>query len=319
MVVRFWGTRGSLPVALTSAGVRRKLLAALGRARGRRLDTEAAIAAFLDEELEFAVAGTFGGNSSCVEVDTGGEEHVLCDLGSGARAFGNDVLARRGAGRPGTFHVLLSHMHWDHIMGFPFFGPAYMVGNRIRIYGGHANLEAALRRQHGSPSFPVAFERLAATVEFVQLEPDRSYEIGGLRVTPKRQFHPGDSYGYRLERDGRALVYSTDSEHKRDDLAETDQFVAFFREADLVVFDAQYSLADAISIKEDWGHSSNIVGVELCQAARARHLCLYHHDPVYDDERLDALLNETRRFEEITRGDHRVLVSAAYDGLEITL
>jgi phosphoribosyl 1,2-cyclic phosphodiesterase len=319
VVVRFWGTRGSLPVALTTAGVRRKLVGALGRARGRRLDTEAAIAAFVDEELDFAAAGTFGGNSSCVEIETGGDEHVICDLGSGARPFGNDVLARRGPGRPGSFHVLLSHPHWDHIMGFPFFTPAYVSGHRIRIYGCHGDLEAALRRQHGAPSFPVEFDRLGATIEFVVLEPGRIYDIAGLRVTPKRQFHPGDSYGYRLEKDGRSVVYSTDSEHKRDDPAETDQFVAFFREADLVIFDAQYSLADAISVKEDWGHSSNIVGVELCQAARARHLCLYHHDPMFDDERLAALLAETRRFEEITRSDHRVHVSAAYDGLEITL
>ena len=79
------------------------------------------------------------------------------------------------------------------------------------------------------------------------------------------------------------MVYSTDSEHKRDEPAETDAFVEFFRDADLVIFDAMYSLAEAISVKEDWGHSSNIVGVELCQLARARHLCLFHHEPVHDD------------------------------------
>ncbi len=93
----------------------------------------------------------------------------------------------------------------------------------------------------------------------------------------------------------------------------------FFRDADLVIFDAQYSLAEAMSVKEDWGHSSNIVGVELCQMAGARHLCLFHHEPVLDDDALAAILQETRRLEEITRGDRPLRVSAAYDGMEITL
>src|SRR5215831_743258 len=215
--VTFWGTRGSIPVSLDCASLRDKLASAIVSASDKGLDTQEKARNWVDTELDFAVSHTFGGNSACVQLDAGDGEYVLCDLGSGVRAFGNHVFSRDGPAKKNTFHVFQSHLHWDHIMGFPFFGPAYMPGNRIRVYGGHANLEAALRRQHGSPSFPVEFERLAAAVEFVQLEPGRSYEIGGLRVTPKRQFHPGDSYGYRLERDGRALVYSTDSEHKRDD------------------------------------------------------------------------------------------------------
>jgi phosphoribosyl 1,2-cyclic phosphodiesterase len=319
MIVRFWGTRGSIPVAQTSAAIERKLVSALVRAAGRALDTEEKARAFVQGELEFCVSHTFGGNTSCVELDLAGGEYVLCDLGSGARAFGLRVLGTHGAARGNTFHVFMSHPHWDHIMGFPFFLPAYIPGNRIRIYGCHADLEEAFRRQHGAPSFPVDWSHLGASVEFVRLSPGRGHEIAGLSVTPKRQRHGGDSYGYRFEAGGRTVVYSTDSEHKLDDLDETRGFVEFFREADLVIFDAQYSLAEAVTIKADWGHSSNIVGVELCQMARARHLCLYHHEPVLDDEQLAAVLRETRRLEEITRGDHQVQISAAYDGMEVVL
>ncbi len=319
MLVRFWGTRGSLPVALTSEAIQQKLIAALVRAAGKPLDTPERARAFIETELEFPTTHTFGGNTPCVEIESGGGEYILCDLGSGVRAFGARVLATHGPGRPNTFHVFLSHVHWDHIMGFPLFAPAYIPGNRIRIYGCHASLEAALRRQHGPPSFPVEFSQLGASVEFIQLDPGRSHEVAGLQVTIKRQRHTGDSYGYRFERNGKILVYSTDSEHKLDEAAETQAFVAFFREADLVIFDAQYSLADAVSLREDWGHSSNIVGVELCQMARAKHLCLFHHEPALDDERLAAVLQETQRLEEITHDEHRVRVSAAYDGLEITL
>lgn len=318
MLVRFWGTRGSIPVAMTSAEVKRKLVTALVAAAGRGLDTPGKARAFVEWELDFSVSHTFGGNSSCVQIETGGPDHVLCDLGSGARVLGNNVLATGGPSGH-RFHVFMSHLHWDHIMGFPFFMPAYLPGNHVRIYGCHDSLEEAFRRQNAAPSFPVDFSRMGARIEFVRLEPERDYEIAGLRVRAKRQHHGGDSYGYRLEHDGKVVVYSTDSEHKQDDPEEVKAFVEFFREADLVIFDAQYSLADAISVKEDWGHSSNVVGVELAQLARVKHLCMYHHEPVFDDARLAAVLRETRRLEEITREGHRVEVSSAYDGMEIVV
>jgi phosphoribosyl 1,2-cyclic phosphodiesterase len=316
--VRFWGTRGSIPVAMSSVELQRKLIVTLVRSSGQLLDTPAKARAFLERELDFSISHTFGGNSSCVQIAVEGEPYVLCDLGTGARVFGNDVVASRGPSGH-TFHVFMSHAHWDHIMGFPFFAPAYVPGNDIKIYGCHDVLEEAFRRQNAAPSFPVDFAQLGAKIEFVRLEPGRDYDIAGLRVRAKLQRHGGDSYGYRLERAGRVVVYSTDSEHKQDNPEEVQAFVEFFRDADLVIFDAQYSFADAISIKEDWGHSSNVVGLELCQMARAKHLCMYHHEPIFDDARIAALLVETRRLEEITRRDHRVEISSAYDGMEVVL
>ncbi|HEY2187035.1 MAG TPA: MBL fold metallo-hydrolase, partial [Caldimonas sp.] len=192
-------------------------------------------------------------------------------------------------------------------------------GNRVVFYGSHANLEAALRRQQDQPSFPVDFKIFGAKLEFVHLEPGRVYDVAGLQVTSMLQRHGGDSYGYRFEGPGVVVVYSTDSEHPLAQPEHTERFVNFFRAADLVVFDAMYSLADAVSVKADWGHSSNIVGVELCQMAGVRHLCLFHHEPVFDDAAIDAVLAETRRLEEITRGDRPLHVSAAFDGMEIEL
>jgi phosphoribosyl 1,2-cyclic phosphodiesterase len=210
-------------------------------------------------------------------------------------------------------------VHWDHIMGLPFFTPAYIPGNRIRFYGGHPGLEAALRRQQDEPSFPVDFSYLRADIAFTHLEPGTTYDIAGMKVTAKLQRHPGDSYGYRFEANGRSVVYSTDSEHKLTDPGETHSFADFFRNADLVIFDAMYSLAEATSIKADWGHSSNVLGVELCQQAGARHLCLFHHDPANDDETISRMLADTQRLEEITRTGVPLRVTAAYDGMEIEL
>jgi len=315
--IRFWGTRGSLPVSLTAADVRRKLAAALVAASGRSFASEADAAGFA-AGLPFPVGGTYGGHSPCVELDRGRGEYVLCDLGSGVRPFGQAALARHGS-TPQTYHVFVSHVHWDHIMGLPFFQPAYIPGNRIVIYGGHRDLQAALRRQMDQPSFPVPFDALRADIAFEHLAAGASHEVAGMMVTVKRQRHPGDSYGYRFESDGRCAVYSTDSEHKLGDDEETRAFAAFFRGADVVIFDAMYSLADVISVKADWGHSSNIVGVELCQLAGARTLCLFHHEPALDDAAVEATLAETRRFEEITRTGEPLEVIAAYDGLELEL
>jgi len=317
MRVRFWGTRGSLPVALGADALRAKLRRVLREASGRRFTTAEDIDTFLDTQ-PFALAGTYGGNTSCVQIDPGGNEYVLCDLGSGARAFAQAIMAKHGADGQ-TYHILVSHPHWDHIMGLPFFTPAYVAGNRLRIYGGHAELEMALRRQQDRPSFPVDFSAFKATIEFIHLDTARAYDIAGMRVTVKLQRHAGDSYGYRFEGGGRSVVYSTDSEHTLADPLDTQGFVDFFRDADLVIFDAMYSLADAISVKADWGHSSNIVGVELCQMARVGHLCLFHHEPAIDDEAISHLLVDAQRLEELTSEGKGLRVSAAYDGMEIML
>jgi phosphoribosyl 1,2-cyclic phosphodiesterase len=319
--VRFWGTRGSLPVALTWRDLRDRLAKALVAANGRGLDTVEKAHAFAERELDFSLTHTFGGNTSCVEFEpgTGGpEEYFVCDMGSGARAFGEHVLARQ-AGPPATIHVFMSHMHWDHIMGFPFFRPAYVPSSRIRIYGCHENLEQALRRQQDPPSFPVPFSTLGADIRFVPLIPGKAHEVSGVRVTTQVQKHSGDSYGFRFETSEKTLVYTTDSEHKLDNLEQIGRIADFFRHADLVIFDAMYSLAEAVSVKADWGHSSNVIGVELCQMARARRLALFHHEPANADAAIERILRETRRLEELTHDGHRLEVLAAYDGMEIEL
>ena len=319
LCIRFWGTRGSLPAPLRARGVRVKIRDALLAARGQTLETEAAIDAFIDSRLPFSVRGTFGGDTSCVEIITGGDEYVTCDFGTGVREFGNHVMAQHDPPAKRCFNVFLSHLHWDHIMGFPFFRPAYIPGNLIRIHSSHAAVSEALHNQQSEPCFPVDFRALPATIEFVALEPGQTYQIAGLSVTTIKQFHAGDSYGYRFTRGGKTIIYSTDCEHKYSNLDQSYPFIAFYRDADVLIFDAMYSLADAISVKEDWGHSSNVVAVELAQAARVKRLVLFHHEPAYDDHMIEEVFTDTVRFEEISRPGHRVEVISAYDGLELEL
>jgi phosphoribosyl 1,2-cyclic phosphodiesterase len=318
MRVKFWGTRGSIPVSMTTWDVRAKIKTALLRAATQAPLNAANVDAYIDT-LGFDVAGTFGGHSSCVQIITDGSEHVILDSGTGIRPLGQSMLARFGPATPQTYHLFMSHVHWDHIMGFPFFTPVYIPGNRIVIHACHAEVEYAFRRQQGAPSFPVDFDQLGASIEFDVLQPNTVYDIAGLKISARLQRHAGDSYGWRFEQAGRSVVYSTDSEHQVGDEAERAGIVKFFAGADVVVFDAMYSLADAISVKADWGHSSNIVGVELCQAAQAKRLVMFHHEPAYNDTQIQAVLNETRRFEEITRDGPALEVLSAWDGLELAL
>lgn len=318
MKVRFWGTRGSLPVALTTQQIRQKLIAALVGGVGQQLDDQATIERYVDQ-LDFSVSGTFGGHSSCVQLEVSSGEPIVLDLGSGARPLAGHYLAQY-RGQPQTYHVFMSHLHWDHIMGFPFFTPVYIPGNKIIIHSCHAEVETAFRRQQGAPSFPVEFEQLGATIHFDILQPDQDYQIAGVTVRAKKQRHSGDSYGWRITDGDKSVIYSTDSEHDVADATEREAFVEFFRASDLVIFDAMYSLADAISVKADWGHSSNIVGVELCQLAEAKRFCLFHHEPAFDDAQIMRVFNETRRFEELTRRHLPALeVIAASDGLVVEL
>src|SRR6266576_6836297 len=193
MQAYFWGTRGSLPVAPDGVTIREKIRRALLKANGRRFDNAGAAEQFIDAELEFPLRSTYGGNSSCMEI-IGGDHYTCCDMGSGLRCLGQQVMRKHGTGQPQIYNFFMSHVHWDHIMGFPFFTPAYLPGNRIHIYGGHAGLEDALRRQQAPPFFPVDSSALRADIEFVRLYPGTRYSLAGMDVTLKRQQHSGDSY-----------------------------------------------------------------------------------------------------------------------------
>lgn len=318
MLVRFWGTRGSLPVAQRAETIQAKIAKALLAADGRRFADAAEAAAFAKANLNFATYGSFGGATSCVEIEGAEGAFLVCDMGSGLREFGIDAFRRIAQGHPRVYHFFLSHLHWDHIMGFPFFGPAFDAGATIVIHSGHPDAETALRRQQEEISFPVPFDWLRAKFEFVVHPPGATFEVGGVTVTLCAQHHSHDSYGYRFEKNGRAAIYSTDSEHKVDNMDAEAAFEAFFRQADLVICDTMYSLGDTVSLKQDWGHSSNVVAVDLCHAARAKRLALFHHEPTYTDEDIQRMHAETVRYEELVRADRPPLeVICAYDGLEV--
>ncbi len=317
MRLRFWGTRGSLPVAPDADTVSRKAAKALVAADGRRFADEEEALGFVRRDLDFATGQSYGGASSCVEIEGGDGSFIICDCGSGLRQFGLTAAKRVAAGHKRDYHIFLSHLHWDHIMGFPFFVAAFDPAATITIHSGHEDAETALRRQQEEISFPVPFDWLRAAIRFETMEPGRSYEVAGLAVDCIAQYHSHDSYGFRFRDGEKTVIYSTDSEHRIDDMEAEARFEDFFRDADAVIFDTMYSLADSVTMKEDWGHSSNLIAVDLCHGAHTKRLVMFHHEPTYSDEDIQRMHAETIRYEELTRAERPPLeVVCAYDGLE---
>lgn len=328
MRVHFWGTRGSLPASITAATVRAKVILAIKEARAHNFSNDKEIEEFVDNKLPFTVRGNYGSNTSCVELRNG-NEYVICDAGTGLRDLGNYHMKRIEQGlqrKSGTvFNIFISHFHWDHIQGFPFFTPAYIPGNTVKIYSFHKKLKSYFVRQQNQPYFPVPLASMNANIEFIVLKPGKSYEISGFHITGIEQKHPGTSYGYRFQKGGKTVVYSSDAEHATsyDGAAREENypFLNFFKEADLLIFDAQYDWNEAVLSKDDWGHSSYVAGVELAVKANVKHLCLFHNEPAYSDERLDALLDDTKNYLRVYNENkpHPMKVDLAYDGYEIKL
>ena len=326
MHVRFWGARGSLPATIAGPQIRKKVKRALEEARRTGLDNVDDLDQWMDANLPFWVRSGFGTNTTCVQLVNPGGDHLIVDAGSGLRDLGVRLMQPGEAKFPQTYHFFMTHLHWDHLQGFPFFPPIYVRGNRIVIHSYHEGCEAAFRAQMEPPVFPVPFDSLPAEIIFDLQPPLTPYEIDGFNITSYPQLHPGVAYGYRFEREGKSFVMSTDSEHKSDAFLPDYPYLDFIRDADVLLFDAQYSMADATFSKADWGHSSNVMGVELAARAGVHTLALTHHEPTRDDEALEEFLQNSLLYREIylqeTHAENaadafpkRVLL--AYDGLDL--
>jgi phosphoribosyl 1,2-cyclic phosphodiesterase len=316
MFVKFWGARGSIPTPISAAAIKDKITRALQGASGLDLNDPKVVGAYVNS-LPFAIQGTAGGNTACVEVITG-DQHIILDAGSGLRELGLSLLQGPFGRGQGTAHIFLSHIHWDHIQGFPFFVPAYIPGNRIFFYSPRDDIEEKLKLQQTSPSlFPIKLGDMAAHKEFVTLSSE-NVRLGDVTVACSRQHHPGDSYAYRIEHGEKSLVYATDSEYKNLGQEALQPHLDFFAGADLLIFDAQYTFAESVA-KEDWGHSTAMVGVDMAIKTGVKRLALFHYDPTYSDDKLKEIKDKTVAYCALVPGDNNLEISLAIEGLGLTL
>ena len=224
-----------------------------------------------------------GGNTSCVEV-LAGDTRIVLDAGTGLRGLGDRLIS---AG-PSATTILLSHVHWDHIQGLPFFTPIYVPGNWIEVVSGPNGampLEAVLRRQMSAPFFPVEFDDVSRQVRVREPRVGERFVVGDVEVTMAKLNHPDPVFGYRLDYKGASVVYATDTEH----FACVDPALARLAAgADVLIYDAQYT-PEEYPGKVGWGHSTWEAAVALARTAGVRQLVLYHHDPRRSDEAVAAI------------------------------
>ncbi len=252
----------------------------------------------------------YGGNTSCLEVRLDNGTLIILDCGSGLRCLGKS-LVREFNQHPMEGYIFLTHFHWDHVQGIPFFTPFYGEGNTFLIHAVNRDkdeMEAIIKGQMATPFFPVDTSILASRISLYSLD-DSPINVQGAVIRSAPLNHPQGCVAYRIEADGGCFVLATDTEpgspvHDR-------ALLELARDADVLVYDAQYTPEQLRGEKKGWGHSSWLEGVQIASKCGARRLVLFHHDPDHDDRFVDGL---------VTRARHNFgEVEAAAEGLEIDL
>ena len=265
----------------------------------------------------------FGGNTACVEVRDGRGHLIILDAGTGIRGLGKQLAAERGSAGVRA-HIVLSHAHWDHIQGLPYFAPFFMKGNVITVWGpkqGDVGMDEILRQLMQPVVFPVPLDALAAKLEVKHVNSD-PIETEGCTITSMRVRHPGVTLGYRLAMPGGAsVVYVTDDELGPGGAYEVgpkwrERFVQFIGGADLLIHDSMYTPAE-YTTHAGWGHSTYAEAVALARESGAKRLALFHHEPEHTDDVMDGVAGHARAL--ARQGGGTTEIVAAAEGLRITL
>lgn len=287
MKVKFWGTRGSIPVPGRSTLI-------------------------------------YGGNTPSIQVTSPDDDQIFLDAGSGLREAGIEFMKHPSSNE---LHLFMSHFHWDHVLGLPFFIPFYDESFHIHVYGmahDQNNIEGVVDSLISPPLFPITKSEFKAKVTYNNISPDSTYEIGNVKIKTFQVNHQCCTLAYKIEEKNRSFVYVTDNEIKysrldvnslENDIAEHNvKMIEFCRGADYLVHDTTYTLND-YSQKVGWGHSNNVSAAILATLAEVKNLVLFHYDPEYDDEKIESLLNDTNSLLKRLSGNVNCLASK--DGIEL--
>lgn len=271
----------------------------------------------------------YGGNTTCIEIRTDDNDLIILDAGTGIHALAQNLLREL----PVYAHIFITHTHWDHIQGLPFFIPIFIPNNRIKIYGGidpvtNETINRALSVQLQYSFFPIREAQLNARIEYATVQPGVPVQVGSASITPVVLSHPVLNFGYRIDCDGQSIFFTGDYEPQQNIYepedeeyeefqtfvdAKWDEVVESMQDVDALIVDASYTNEEYVS-KRGWGHGTYDSGIRLAKAARAKKLFFTHHEPTRTDASLDSIYQGLLR-ENATCGCELLLAIEGVDNL----
>lgn len=322
--INYWGVRGSLPSAPTPdqwvSYISRVLHSFV---KIGKISSEG-ISEFIKSH-NIPQLGGYGTHTTCVELQSP-KTQIIIDGGSGLRNLGEKLIQGPAGKGQAKIHIFMTHFHWDHLLGVPFFIPHFIKGNEINYYAVQPDLEDCIRIKFQKPLFPVTFESLPSTIKFHKLEPRESFKLNDITVTPYQLDHPDPCWGFKVESGGRTYAHCVDTEGTRTTPEALGEDLPLYQGVDLMYYDAQYTLPE-LAEKANWGHSAAQLGLDIAFREGISHVLFAHHDPGASIDQIDELKRQTREYYDwrlkAASSNHGQLPEVrwryAYEGLSVDL
>ena len=306
--IKFYGATGSSPSAFQNDELNELLGNFFNHCKdGGYNDVNEAIETFKNFDL-------IKGDSACVQMCFQNAPTMICDAGTGLIKLGKELVHTKGDDK--EIFIFISHTHWEHIIGLPNFAPLFKDDYKINIMGCHADLESRLKVLFDDSHSSVQFSDVKAKVNFIELQPGKSYSLRNIKVSPMKLDHPGDSFGYKFESDGKSVIYTTDTGYHCFESNEKQK--ELLKSTDILIFDGMYNFKDYLA-KAHLGHSTPFIGVDLAVKNDIKNLILFHHNPDYSHSYLKSLLNDTKDYKQKNFPEANLEVAIAHEGGVFTL
>lgn len=324
LTIRYWGVRGSLPSSPTPSHWALHIESLMRQFLASGNKNVSDIPKFISG-FETSQIGGYGTATTCVEVSSP-KQQVIIDGGSGIRILSDRLMSGTfGSGR-GPFHIFMTHFHWDHIIGLPFFTPHFLPGVQINYYAVQPELEGLIRGVFKKPYFPVPFESLASKIQFHILKPRETITLKDMNITPYRLDHPDECWGYRIESNGKSYAHCVDTEGTRVSREELGPDLPLYQGVDLMYYDAQYTFQE-LAEKANWGHSAAQIGLDIAFRENVKHVLFTHHDPGASTQQIQDLKGQTNEYynwrlehaKDCNEAIPEVKWDFAHEGLEVKL
>lgn len=322
--IKFWGVRGSLPSAPTPLDWTYHIEGVIRNFFSMGYRDPSQISKYI-QSVDVPLLGGYGAATTCVELQTQ-KSQLIIDGGSGIRNLSERIMTGTTGRAKGPFHIFMTHFHWDHVIGLPFFTPHFIPGCEVHYYAVQPDLEKMIRGIFSRPYFPVPFEALKAKVVFHILEPRKPIKVDDFTITPYKLDHPDPCWGLKVQAGSKVYAHCVDTEGTRVTREELGPDLPLYENVDLMYFDAQYTLPE-LAEKANWGHSAAQVGLDIALREGIKKILFAHHDPGARIEHVLELKRQTREYFESLEGfasenadkAPEVDWDFAYEGLEIIL